>query len=281
MSEAEAAPVAPKPAPLYPDTPDMAHLHWRDPGPIGRVRMALRVLLIVAMLIACVPLYYIWRTLRLSNPWPKLFLRGVGRACGARVRVVGTPLKRDVFYISNHLSWLDIPVIAGRNGSAFVAQDGIKSWPVIGWLCKLNDTVFVSRTNRLGIAGQINELRDALAETWAITIFPEGTTTDGSKLLPFKSPLLQVLDPPPPGVLVQPIYLDYGTNAHDIAWVGEETAPNNALRLFTRQGSFWVTMHFLEPFSPADFPGRKAIAAEARTRIEAALCASLGREPAV
>ncbi len=108
---------------------------------------------------------------------------------------------------------------------------------MIGWLCKLNDTVFVSRTNRLGIAGQINELRDALAETWAITIFPEGTTTDGSKLLPFKSPLLQVLDPPPPGVLVQPMYLDYGANAHDIAWVGEETAPNNALRLFTRRAA--------------------------------------------
>ncbi len=281
MSEAEAAPVAPKPAPLYPDTPDMAHLHWRDPGLIGRIRLALRVLLIVLMLIVCVPLYYVWRTLRLSNPWPKLFLRGVGRACGAKVRVVGTPLKRDVFYIANHLSWLDIPVIAGRNGSVFVAQDGIKSWPVIGWLCKLNDTVFVSRTNRLGIAGQINELRDALAETWAITIFPEGTTTDGSKLLPFKSPLLQVLDPPPPGVLVQPMYLDYGADAHDIAWVGEETAPNNALRLFTRKRSFWVTLHFLEPFSPADFPGRKAIAAEARARIDAALCASLGREPAV
>ena len=184
MSEASPAPAPPPP--LYPDTPDMAHLHWRDPGLIGRVRLALRVLLIVLMLIVCVPLYYVWRALRLSNPWPKLFLRGVGRACGAKVRVVGTPLKRDVFYIANHLSWLDIPVIAGRNGSAFVAQDGIKSWPVIGWLCKLNDTVFVSRTNRLGIAGQINELRDALAETWAITIFPEGTTTDGSKLLPFK-----------------------------------------------------------------------------------------------
>jgi 1-acyl-sn-glycerol-3-phosphate acyltransferase len=77
------------------------------------------------------------------------------------------------------------------------------------------------------------------------------------------------------------MYLDYGSNAHDIAWVGEETAPNNALRLFTRKGSFWVTLHFLEPFSPADFPGRKAIAAEARRRIDAALCASLGREPAV
>lgn len=287
MSEAVAPPPpdpvtspAPPPPP-YPDTPDMAHLHWRDPGVFGRVRLVLRAGMIALALLLCVPLYYIWRVLRLSNPWPKLFLRLVGRACGARVRIVGTPLKRDVFYISNHLSWLDIPVIAGRNGSSFVAQDGIKSWPVVGWLCKLNNTVFVSRGNRMGIAGQINELRDALSETWAITIFPEGTTSDGSGLLPFKSPLLQVLDPPPPGVMVQPMFLDYGATAHDIAWVGEETAPNNALRLFTRPGSFVVTLHFLEPFSPADFPGRKAIAAEARVRINTALSASLGRVPAV
>lgn len=271
----------PAPAPQYPDTPDMAHLHWRDPGLVGRIRLALRATLIVLALVACVPFYYIWRILRLSNPWPKQFLRLVARACGARVKIVGTPLKRDVFYISNHLSWLDIPVIAGRNGSSFVAQDGIKSWPVVGWLCKLNNTVFVSRGNRMGIAGQINELRDALSETWAITIFPEGTTTDGTRLLPFKSPLLQVLDPPPPGVMVQPMMLDYGPVAHDIAWVGEETAPHNALRLFTRKGSFDVTLYFLEPFSPADFPGRKAIAAEARRRIATALSASLGGVPIV
>ena len=97
------------------------------------------------------------------------------------------------------ISWIDIPALAGATGAAFVAHDGLAQIGPLRWLCALNDTVFVSRTNRLGIAGQINELRDALAETWAITIFPEGTTTDGSKLLPFKSPLLQVLDPPPPG----------------------------------------------------------------------------------
>jgi len=276
----EATPAA-TPPPLYPDMPDMAHLHWRDPGIVGRLRLACRATLIMLALILCVPVYYLWRILRLSNPWPRVFLALVARCCGARVGIRGTPLKRDVFYISNHLSWLDIPVIAGRNGSSFVSQDGIRNWPVVGWLCRLNNTVFVSRGNRMGIAAQINELREALSQTWAITIFPEGTTTSGAALLPFKSPLLQVLDPPPPGIMVQPLYLDYGAAAHDIAWVGEETAPHNALRLFTRKGSFAVTLNFLEPFSPADFPGRKAIAAEARLRIEAALSASLAAVPIV
>lgn len=268
-------------APLYPNTPDMAHLHWRHPGIVGWFRLVLRALAMVLALVLCIPLYYIWRAVHLSNPWPRLFLKAVGRACGARVECLGIPLKRDVVFIANHLSWVDIPIIGGYNGSAFVAQDGIASWPVVGWLCKLNDTVFVSRTDRLGIAKQINQLRDALAETWAITIFPEGTTTDGHSLLPFKAPLLQVLDPPPPTVLVQPVYLDFGDASREIAWIGEETAPDNAKRLLMRKGSYRVKLHFLEPFDPRDFPGRKAIAAEARRRIEIALYASLGERGSI
>ncbi|MFX7942112.1 1-acyl-sn-glycerol-3-phosphate acyltransferase, partial [Acinetobacter baumannii] len=77
--------------------------------------------------------------------------------------------------------------------------------PVIGWLARQNRTVFVSRADRMGVAEQINQLREALAEAWAITIFPEGTTTDGQSLLPFKPSLLAVLDPPPPGIMVQPV----------------------------------------------------------------------------
>ncbi|MEZ5707981.1 MAG: lysophospholipid acyltransferase family protein [Blastomonas sp.] len=272
---AEAAPdPAEAPPPPYPSTPDMAYLHWPMPTAIGYVRMAMRIAAMVLALFLCVPLYYIWRLLHLSNPWPRLFLKSVARACGAKVETVGVPLKRDVFIISNHLSWIDIPIIGGHNGTAFVSQDGIASWPVIGWLCTLNNTVFVSRTNRMGVASQINQLREALAETWAITIFPEGTTTDGSMLLPFKSPLLAVLDPPPPGIMVQPIFLDFGEQAKNLAWVGEETAPANALRLLTRRGTFRVRLHFLEPFDPDHLDGRKAIAAEARKRIEAELSAS-------
>lgn len=280
-TEPPAEPVSAPPPPPYPNTPDMAHLNWPDPGPMGRVRLSLRVALMLLALLVCVPMHYLWKLLHLSDPWPRLFLKAVGRACGARVKIVGTPLKRDVFFIANHLSWVDIPIIGGVNGSAFVAQDGIKSWPVVGWLCGLNNTVFISRTNRMGVANQINQLREALEESWALTIFPEGTTTDGRSLLPFKSPLLKVLDPPPPGVMVQPIFIDYGAVGHAIAWVGEETAPNNAWRLLSRKGSFTVTLHFMEPFNPQDFSCRKAIAGEARGRIETALSASLNGHAAV
>ena len=232
------------------DTQPMAYRLWEGASPLGYLRFALRMILLFAALLACIPFYYIWRFLRLSNPWPRTFLKIAAFACGARVNIIGTPIKRDVFFISNHLSWVDIAILGGHSGTAFVSKEEIGNWPIIGWLCRLNDTVFVSRSDRMGIARQINQLRDALEETWAITIFPEGTTTDGSTLLPFKAPLLKVLEPPPPGILVQPIFLNYGQYAQEVSWTGDESAQSNAWRLLTRRSSFMVEVHFLEPFDP-------------------------------
>ncbi|MEH6791973.1 lysophospholipid acyltransferase family protein [Parasphingorhabdus sp.] len=243
---------------------------------MGYIRFALRMALIFIALFFCIPFYYLWRLFGISNPWPRTFLKIAAFGCGARVKIIGTPIKRDVFFISNHLSWVDIAILGGHSGTAFVSKEEIGDWPIIGWLCKLNDTVFVSRSDRMGVAQQINQLRDALEQTWAITIFPEGTTTDGSTLLPFKAPLLKVLEPPPAGIMVQPIFLNYGDNAREIGWTGEESAPSNAWRLLTRRGSFLVEVHFLEPFDPNHHSGRKQIAAEARRRIAIPLSASLG-----
>jgi 1-acyl-sn-glycerol-3-phosphate acyltransferase len=250
------------------------------PAPIdalGWARIGLRAAGLVFGLLLTVPLHYLWTLLRIGSPWPKIFLGWAARLAGARVERVGVPLKRDVFYISNHLSWIDILAIAGQSGTAFVAKEEIRAAPVVGWLSTLNRTVYVKRENRLGVAEQINQLRDALADNWSVTVFPEGTTTDGQSLLPFKTPMLRVLEPPPPGVMVQPVLLDYGAVAEEIGWVGVESGIDNAKRILSRRGSFRMRVEFLEPFFPHDFPGRKAIAAESRRRIEEALIASLGQ----
>ncbi len=243
----------------------------------GWTRLGVRVFLLVVAIIACIIPHALWRVFGQSSPWPRIFMNLVTRICGVRRTSVGVPLKRDVFFVANHLSWLDIPVIASANGTAFIAKAELERAPIVGWLAKMNRTVFVSRADRMGVAEQINQLRDALAETWAITIFPEGTTTDGQSLLPFKPSLLAVLDPPPPGIMVQPVVLDYGAVAQEIAWVGVEEGQDNAFRVLSRKGSFPVAVHFLEPFNPRDYPGRKAINAEARRRIEEALEAILGK----
>jgi 1-acyl-sn-glycerol-3-phosphate acyltransferase len=244
---------------------------------IGWVRIIARALGLIGLILVFVPLHYLYRLFAYGSPFPMLFLRYAARVCGARVEVVGTYLKRDVFFVANHISWIDILALAGASGTAFVAKAELASAPVVGWLASLNRTVFVKREHRMGVAEQINALKEALVDNWSVTVFPEGTTTDGQSLLPFKTSMLSVLEPPPPGVLVQPVILDYGPVAEWIGWIGEEGGFNNAKRVLSRKGSFPVRLHYLEPFSPEDFKGRKAISIEARRRIEEALIEIRGR----
>jgi lyso-ornithine lipid O-acyltransferase len=249
------------------------------PPPIdlpGRFRIAFRTIGLLLALMICVPFHYLWKAARQSSPWPRFFLGSAAWIAGARVSRIGRPLRRDVVFLSNHIGWIDILAIAGASGTAFVAKDGIRTAPVVGWLASLNKTIYVNREDRAGVSAQIDRLRDALSETWSVTIFPEGTTNDGRSLLPFKSSLLKVLERPPEGVLVQPLMLDYGAVGPEIGWLGIERGKHNALRVLARKGSFPLTVHFLEPFDPATIGDRKVIAAEARGRISAALSSVLG-----
>ena len=245
--------------------------------PGGWLRLGMRALALVVLICVFVPLHYLYRVFAYGSPFPMLFLRYAARVCGAKVEVIGTHLKRDVFYVANHLSWIDILALAGASGTAFVAKAELAEAPVVGWLASLNRTVFVKREHRMGVAEQINALKEALVDNWSVTVFPEGTTTDGQSLLPFKTSMLSVLEPPPPGVLVQPVILDYGPVAEWIGWIGNESGVNNAKRILARRGTFRVRLHYLEPFSPEDFRGRKAISQEARRRIEEALVEILGK----
>jgi lyso-ornithine lipid O-acyltransferase len=242
----------------------------------GRIRIVVRTLGLFLAVLICVPLHYLWRLFRQSSPWPRLFLGTAARIAGARVTCIGKPLRRNVVFLSNHVGWIDILAIAGATGTAFVAKDGIRTAPVVGWLASLNRTVYVVREDRAGVGAQIDRLREALADVWSVTIFPEGTTDDGQSLLPFKSSLLKILEPPPEGVMVQPLMLDYGSVGPDIAWLGVERGKDNALRVLARRGTFPVTITALEPFDPVVIGGRKAIAAQARTAIADALSGRLG-----
>ena len=234
----------------------------------GAMRLTARLVLLVIALLVGLVLHGAWRLVRAPSPWPRRFLGSVARIVGARVRVVGQPLRRDVVVLSNHLSWIDILLLAGSNGTAFVAKEELRAVPLIGWLCTLNHTIFVARGERMNVAAQVAQLRTALVRPWPVTLFPEGTTGDGVTLLPFKAALLGALDPAPAGLMVQPVRIDYGAATAELAWVGDEPGIDHARRVLARPGRFTATLHFLEPFAPSG--DRKAIAAEARARIAAA-----------
>ena len=110
---------------------------------MGWVRIAVRGFGISVILIPVLILHYLWRVARIPSPWPRYFLGWTGWIAGARAKKSGTNVRRDVVFIANHISWIDILVIAGASGSAFVAKAEIRDAPVVGWLATLNRTVFV------------------------------------------------------------------------------------------------------------------------------------------
>ena len=75
-----------------------------------------------------------YRTVAYGSPFPMWFLRFAGRISGAKVKIEGTHLKRDVFYMANHVSWVDILSLAGASGTAFVSKAELEKAPVVGWL---------------------------------------------------------------------------------------------------------------------------------------------------
>jgi 1-acyl-sn-glycerol-3-phosphate acyltransferase len=243
---------------------------------LGKLRIAVKLAAMVAWLLVCIPFHYLWRLgLRLPRggprPWPRRFLGGICWIAGVEVRVAGNRYRKGVFLLSNHVSWIDIVALSGASGTAFVAHDGLASIPLLRWLCSLNDTVFIARHDRASVHRQVEQVREAIREGGALTIFPEGTTSDGTGLLPFKSALLSAFDPPPPGVAVQPVLLDDGPEAAGVAWVGEEPGLNNILRILARGRAVGLTIRFLPPLVGEALAGRKAIAAAAQAAIHAAM----------
>ncbi len=234
---------------------------------IGWARIVTRVLAMAALLIACVPLYYVCRAFGLRNPLPRIFLGGISWIAGVELKVRGEKVHRGAFLLANHVTWMDIPAIAATTGSAFVGHDGLTTMPFLRWLCAMNDTVFVARYDPASVADQVAAVRAAIKDTGALTIFPEGTTSDGTGLLPFKSSLLSALDPVPPGIAIQPVLLDYGPDAADIAWVGDEHGLDNFKRIMARGRALVITVHFLPVLAGDQLANRKAMAASARNAL--------------
>jgi 1-acyl-sn-glycerol-3-phosphate acyltransferase len=180
-----------------------------------------------------------------------------------RVRVVGAPVGRHTLIVSNHTSWLDILVLGGSVGSAFVSKDEL-GHGFLHWLADQNATVYVKRGHVKGSKDQAIALARALEGDKPVTVFPEGTTGPGAHLLPFRSTLLEAANFAAKDIKVRPVAIDYGSATNDVAWF-EETGKSNVLRILGRKGTMPVTVHTLEPLDRSG--NRKQLASEAREAI--------------
>jgi 1-acyl-sn-glycerol-3-phosphate acyltransferase len=220
-------------------------------------------------------------------PFGAFFWASIARMLGLRVRVLGTPLHgrqpvtaRSVIYVCNHSSWLDIPALGGRVPARFVSKDDVARWPVIGTIARLGRTVFVSR-NRSGTLRERDEMHHALAAGDDLFLFPEGTSSDGARVLPFRSAFFAAAYGPTTP-LIQPVSVVYDRLAglpvsHAsravFAWYGDMSLAPHFWQVVQWRGKR-VTLLFHPPLDPAHFANRKALA-DATWRIVADGAAAL------
>lgn len=144
---------------------------------------------------------------RLIRSWSRKLLA----ICGIEVEVQGlapgASPPRGAMLVSNHISWLDIYVIHSWQPVRFVAKSEIRNWPLIGWLCDKTGTIFIERASKRDAHRVLHHIAGVMREGDLVCVFPEGTTTDGSKVLPFHANLMQA--PVSGGLPVQPVGLSY------------------------------------------------------------------------
>jgi 1-acyl-sn-glycerol-3-phosphate acyltransferase len=224
----------------------------------------------------------------LRAPWVATFPRWYHRRCcrilGLRVRAIGRPVAaRPVLFAANHISYLDITVLSSLLAASFVAKTEVARWPLFGWLAKLQRSVFVDRKVR-STAEQRDSIAARLAAKDALILFPEGTSGDGNRVLPFKSALFSVADHAATGpVVVQPVSVAYtrldgmpiGRALRPLfAWYGSMAmAPH--LWTMLGLGTVEVIVEFHPPTTLAECGSRKILARYCEERVSAGLAAAL------
>ena len=255
-----------------PPAPRLGPRDWlrvaRRAGP-----MALLVFGGLAVLLACRPFEALLHGAH--RPWtPRItraVCRGALRLMGLRRTVEGTP-RPVAAWVANHASWLDIFALNAGGTIVFVAKSEVARWPGIGWLARATGTVFVTRDRRRALQ-DVAALRERIALGQTLAFFPEGTSTDGRRVLAFKPTLLAPflgLD-----AAIQPVTLRYiapeGADPACYGWWGDmDFAPHMLATLaLPRQGRIALTFH--PPVPLAAETDRKALARRLEQTVRAGL----------
>jgi 1-acyl-sn-glycerol-3-phosphate acyltransferase len=200
---------------------------------------------------------------------PMAWHRVVSKALGVQSAMAGDLATGSVLYVSNHISWLDIPVLGAHLHGSFVAKAEVGQMGFVGLLADLQNTIYVEREQRRRSAEQAGNIEARLRSGGNVILFPEGTSNDGVRVLPFKSTLFSVVEGAEAAdIRIQPISLAYThlnglpltrQRLMDIAWVGDMELGPHALD-FMRLGRTSARILCHTPVRRADFPDRKALA---------------------
>lgn len=153
-------------------------------------------------------------------------------------------------WVSNHISWLDIHVINAASPVTFVAKAEVASWPIFGFLARAIDTIFIQRQRITDLRRVLNEMTKRLSQGRAVCIFPEGTSSDGRQVLPFKSNLFQAAVNAKVSVL--PIVIQYqmdGRLTTHTAFIGDMGLVES-IRLIMNHPGITARLRFLKRINP-------------------------------
>lgn len=142
------------------------------------------------LVLTVLPVAPIWE-LRISQWMFHVYSRVVWRVVGLRVHVVGTPPRPPFFMVSNHLSYLDIFVLTGTVGCIFVSRADAAHWPVVGFMIRRMNTIFIDRSQRRDTVRVNDEIRRAMARGYGVHVFAESRVSQDATVHEFKPALLQ------------------------------------------------------------------------------------------
>jgi 1-acyl-sn-glycerol-3-phosphate acyltransferase len=232
---------------------------------------------------------------RLARSFPNWYHRNVCRLLGIRVTIEGELVRdKPVLLVSNHTSWLDIPVLSAVAPVSFVAKKEVGGWPFVSSLARLQRSVFVDRTRRTAVGQATGEILRRLAQGDTLVLFAEGTSSDGNRVLPFMTSLFAAAKPSmkngerSPDAVVQTLSLVY-TKLHGIplgradrpfvGWYGDMEMRSHAWRLL-KAGPLDVHIRVGAPVPLADFADRKHLARHSEAQVRENVVRILRSRPA-
>lgn len=264
-----------------------SRIPYTDPKPVkwGTWRMIRRGAPVIAMILICMVLMLLTRALERvfygpRRPWSSVFPRFVSRNAlrlmGIRLSVKGQPMRHHGAVVANHSTWLDIFVLNAVQRVFFVSKAEVANWPGIGTMAKATGTVFINRDRR-DAAKQKTLFEERLHLGHKLLFFPEGTSSDSLRVLPFKPTLFAAFFTPElrEEVWIQPVTARYiapeGQDVRFFGWWGEMDFGSSLVHVLKvmPQGRVEVTFH--EPIAVKDVKDRKEMAARCEAAVRSGL----------
>ncbi|MES2752366.1 MAG: lysophospholipid acyltransferase family protein [Pseudomonadota bacterium] len=260
------------------------------------IRAILIIVVLVAFALVLLPFQIAGMLLRnrLQRDLPLLFHRILCAVIGVRITEIGARTRESpVLILSNHVSWLDISVLGAIAPVVFVAKSEVAKWPVFGWLARLQRTIFVERERRHKTGDAARAMGDRLLGGDAVVLFPEGTSSDGIRILPFRSALIGSVhhaigdQTHHERVMVQPVSLAYvryggvpvGRALRDkVAWYGDAPLMPHLLGVLAA-GAVDVTVSWGDAIAYGMTADRKQIARDAEATVRRMTARALRSPP--